>query len=529
MKLLGFDIKRSAPTVEQGNGTGWLTNILDLMESWGLKSPAGVVVNEDKALTIGAVNTSIRIISSTIASLPLFVYRRGGEGGGRELAARHWAYPLLHDSPNEYHTSYTWRETLVAHLLLWGDSFNRIEWLGNGSAGALYPLMPWQVEVKLTSKGVKYYQVLLPDGREDLGDDEVLHVPGLSYDGLRGLSVIGKMRDALGLTKAAENLASTFFSNGAKPGWNLQVPGRMSAEAQLNLAKSLAERFASKDALGVLVTEEGSKLIGPLTMPLKDAQFLEMRKYQRSEIFGWYGVPPHLAGDTEKSTSWGTGIEQMDIGYAKHTIRPRCVSIEQEINRKLFGRGSGLYCEFDLNGLQRGDFKSRIEALMLATGRPFLTGNEARDLEGWNKSIQADMDTVALPLNTGAGGSGGDGNGGGPNDPGGSNSQRAAPRSPDVHVHVHERPMEPPKVTVHTPAPIVRNELHMPAPKIDVHNRIETPESPRPIVHVENRVEPAPPAPVEVTVNLPPRRTVSEIERDKDGDITRVVQTERTA
>jgi hypothetical protein len=195
------------------------------------------------------------------------------------------------------------------------------------------------------------------------------------------------------------------------------------------------------------------------------------------------------------------------------------VRIEQEINRKLFGRGSGLYCEFDeLDGLQRGDFKSRIEALMLATGRPFLTGNEARDLEGWNKSIQADMDTVALPLNTGAG-----------NDPGGSNSQRAAPRSPDVHVHVHERPMEPPKVTVHTPAPIVRNELHMPAPKIDVHNRIETPESPRPIVHVENRVEPAPPAPVEVTVNLPPRRTVSEIERDKDGDITRVVQTERTA
>jgi len=402
MRLFGFEIKRSAEgraVVEQGNGVKWLSHLFELFS--GPKSASGIPINEDSALTIAAVYTAVRIIGGTIGSLPLFVYRRT-DGGGRELALRHWAYPLLHDSPNEYHTAFTWLEMMLAHLLLWGDSFNRIEWLGNGSAGALYPLMPWDVDVKLTSKGAKFYQVRLPDGREDLPDDEVLHVPGLTYDGLRGLSVIGKMRDSLGLAKAAENLAGSFFANGAKPGWNLQVPGRMSETAQQNLTKSIAERFAHKDALGVLVTEEGSKLIGPLTMPFRDAQFIEMRKFQRFEVFGWYGVPPHLAGDVEKASSWGTGIEQMDIGYAKHTIRPWCVRIEQEVNRKLFARGSQLYCKFNLDALMRGDFKSRMEGLQIAIGRPWLTPNEGRELEDWNRSAQPDMDQVAQAANASA-------------------------------------------------------------------------------------------------------------------------------
>ena len=411
MKFLGWEItraKRSAG-IEQGNGLGWLANIFQL---WGgPQSSSGIAINEDRALTIGAVYTAVRIIGSTMASLPFHVYRRISQGG-RELALQHWAYPLLHDSPNEYQTAFTWREVMMAHLLLWGDSFNRIEWLGNGSASDLYPLMPWDVDVKMTSGGVKYYHVRMPDGVEDLPDDEVIHVPGLTYDGLRGMSVIGKMRDALGLAKAAENLAASFFANGAKPGWNLQVPGRMSETAQQNLARSIAERFAGKDQLGVMITEEGSKLVGPLMMPLKDVQFVELRQASRSEIFGWYGVPPHLAGDAEKNTSWGTGIEQMDIGYAKHTIAPWAKRIEQEVNRKLFVRGSGLYCEMDMNGLMRGDFKSRMEGYQIAAGRPFLTGNEIRELEGWNASAQKDMDQVALAANASAAAQAGSAGGG---------------------------------------------------------------------------------------------------------------------
>lgn len=385
--------------MEQGNGVSWLNNVLEVLG--GVKTSSGTVINEEKALTIASVLTAVRLISGTVAALPVHVYRRS-DTGGRELAMRHWAYPLLHDSPNEYHTSFTWRELMMAHLLLWGDSYNRIEWLHNGAASALLPLMPWDVTPKLTSRGVKYYQVKLPDGREDLPDDEVLHVPGLSYNGLQGMSVIGKMRDSLGLAKTAEDLAGSFFANGAKVGGILEVPGRMDPEAQKRLVESLSEKFAGKDgAFKAIVLEEGAKLHGPNMMPFKDAQFLEIRKYQRSEIYGWFGVPPHLGGDTERSTSWGSGIEQQDIGYAKHTITPWCVRIEQEINRKLFTRGSGLYCKFSMDALVRGDFKSLMEGLQIAVGRPWLSANEARELTDWNR--KEGLDEVALPMNTGSG------------------------------------------------------------------------------------------------------------------------------
>ncbi len=383
--------------IEQGTGAN-ISQWLELLLS-GAKTSSGVVMNEDKALTIGAVYTSVRIISGTLASLPLHVYRRN-QDGGRDLALTHWAYPMLHDAPNEYHSAFTWLELLLAHLLLWGNSYNRIEWLNSGKGSALYPLMPWTVQPRMTSGGTKYYTVQLPDGREDLPDDEMLHVPGLSYDGMSGMSVIGKMRDSLGIHKAADNLAGAFFGNGAKVGHILEIPGRMDPEAQKNLVNSLAQKFTNpEEAFKTLVLEEGAKLHGSLMMPLQDAQFFETRKFQRSEIFGWFGVPPHLAGDTERSTSWGTGIEQQDIGYAKHTITPICRRIEKEVDRKLFVRGSGFYAKFNIEGLMRGDFKTRMEGLQIAVGRPWLTGNEARDLDDWNRSTQEGMDDVALPLN----------------------------------------------------------------------------------------------------------------------------------
>lgn len=384
---------------ENGNGTDIIKIIT---EAWGGgKSASGVSINEDKALTIGAVYTAIRIISSTISSLPLHVMRRGKKGG--EIAVRHWAYPLLHDSPNEYHTSFTWREVLIAHLQLWGNHYSRIEWLKNGSAQALYPLMPWNVEPYRKSNGEQRYRVLMADGKEELPADEVIHIPGLGYDGLKGLSVIQYQRDMLGNSKAMEQFTGAFFKNGAKPGAILEVPSRMKPEAQINLAGSLGEKFGdSSDAFKVLVLEEGSKL-HTYTMPLQDAQLLEARKLSRSEVFGLYGVPPHLGGDTERSTSWGTGIEQQDIGYAKHTITPLCVRIEQELNRKLFGRGSGLYAKFNLAGLMRGDFKSRMEGMRIAVGGPFLTRAEAREIEDWNMSSEPGMDQVLTPLNMGVG------------------------------------------------------------------------------------------------------------------------------
>ena len=379
----------------------WLNILPELI---GQRSSSGTAITPDGAMGIPAVYTAVRIIGGTVGALPMHVYR-AADDGGRDIARRHWAYSLLHDSPNEFHTAATWRETLVAHILLWGNAYARIDWMRNGAARALYPLMPWTVEPKLTKSGQRYYELRLPSGREDLADYEVLHIPGLSYDGVRGVSVVGQMRDALGLAKASETFAAKFLANGAKPGAILETPGRMNELAQKRLAESLQERFGNaENAFKMLVLEQGAKL-HTYTMPLKDAQFLEIRKFQRSEILAWYGVPPHLGGDSERQTSWGSGVEQMDLAYSKHTITPLCVRIEQELNRKLFGRGSDFYCKHNLDGLQRGDFLTRMQGLQIAVGRPFMSVNEARALSDMNRMADAGYDEIALPLNTSVGAS----------------------------------------------------------------------------------------------------------------------------
>jgi HK97 family phage portal protein len=398
-KVAGWILRASPenPSTSLSNPDSWL---IDWMT--GGRSAAGISMNESKALSIGAVYTAVRILSGTIGSLPLHVYRRDSNDR-REFATSHWAYALLRDSPNEYHTSIIWRELMMAHLLLWGNAYNRIEWIGNGSARNLYPLMPWDVTPRRLTSGAQVYDVQLAGGgKETLPSDEILHIPGLMYDGIKGVSVISKMRDSAGLAKAAEEFGSKFFANGARPGVVLEVPGRMKEDAQKKLAQSVNEKFTGENAFRAMVLEEGAKL-HTVQMPLQDAQFLETRKYQRSEILGWYGVPPHLGGDTERSTSWGTGIEQQDIGYAKHTITPWCVRIEQEINRKLFGRGSGIYAKFNLDGLMRGDFKSRMDGYRIAVGAPFLTRNEARRLEDWNTITDKGMDEVITPMNMAVG------------------------------------------------------------------------------------------------------------------------------
>jgi HK97 family phage portal protein len=365
----------------------------------GEKSAAGIPMDEHKALALATVYACVDVIAKTVGALPLHVYRRE-DAGGRKVAMRHWAYPLLHDSPNEYHTSFDWRHVMLTHVLLWGNAYSRIEWLGNGSASALLPLMPWDVEPKLTSGGAKYYAVRLPDGNfEDLPDDEVMHVKALSYDGLRGISPIRKLRDSLGLAKAAESFSADFFANHAQPGVVMEVPKRLDEKAQKNLTESVAARFAGAgNRFGVMVLEEGAKM-HTVTMPPKDAEFIEQRKFQRTEICGWYGVPPVFVGDYEKANF--ANSEQQDLSFAKHTITPWCVRIEQELNRKLFIRGSGFYCKFSLEGLLRGDFKTRMDGLQIAVGGPFLTRNEARELEDWNAIEGADE--LLTPLNLGVG------------------------------------------------------------------------------------------------------------------------------
>jgi len=383
-------------------------------ESWlidalgGNKSTAGVSVNENTALRATAVFACVRVLAETIASLPLFIYRRIDRG--KEKATEHPLYEILHDQPNEEMTSFTFRETLMGHLALWGNAYAEIVRDGGGRVRELWPLRPdktWPERDKTTKK--LRYKLILPDGEGViLPADRVLHIPGLSFDGLVGYSPIKLAREAIGLSLAAEEFGARFFSNGARPGGVLEHPGSLSKEAQERLRQSWNEMH---QGLGkqhrIAILEEGLtyKQIG---IPPEDAQFLDTRKFQVNEIARIYRVPPHMIGDLEKATY--SNIEQQSIDFVVNTIVPWLRRWEQAINSKLLtpSEWKEYFAEFKVDGLLRGDIESRYKAYATARQWGWMSANDVRELENMNPIEGGDV--YLIPLNMiPANGSGGDG------------------------------------------------------------------------------------------------------------------------
>lgn len=378
------------PSTNLNNPAQWLLDWVG-----GGKSAAGIAVTEDKAIGVAVAYACVHLIAKTVATLPIHVFRRKGKL--REVVDDNEFGLLVSQQPNPLMTSVVWREVMMAHVLLWGNHYSIIDENPRGDL-MLLPLQPWDVEVTLTSdQRRKRYRVRLSDGtRKDFREDQMLHVPGLSFDGLIGISPIKKLRNTYGLSLATETFGSKFFANDARPSVILETPGKMKEEAQKNLLASLYEKFSgAENAWKVLVLEEGAKM-HMVQMPLEDAQFLETQQLQDSRICGTFGTPPHLVGIIDKSTSWGTGIEQQDIGFAKHCIRPWCVKIEAELDRKLF-RGDGLISKFSLEGLMRGDFKSRMEGYQIGVQNGIYLRNEVRELE--DLEPVADGDVALVPAN----------------------------------------------------------------------------------------------------------------------------------
>lgn len=399
MKIFGYELRRVQTSAPEGRASiedprTSSSQILDMLGG-SVRATSGLLVNEDVALNYSAVYACVDIICKTLATLPLQIFQRGAQGELPAPAHAYWA--MLHDRPNPFMTSVTWRKTMQAHTLLWGNGYSRIERTRGGRATALYPLQARRVE-PLIKQGALVYEVTLESGgKEELPPDEILHVPALSLDGIKGISPIGKMRNSVGLGLAAEEYGARLFENDARPGIVVELAGKLSPQAEANLKHDLNEKYKG---LGnrhkAMVLEQGVK-IHEVGFPPEDAQFLETRKFQRSEICSWYGVPPAMVADYEKGMTFANS-EQQDLWFAKHTIRPWCVAAEQEINWKLF-RGSEFFVKFNLDGLLRGDFKTRMEGLQLATGGPFMKRSEARKLEGLPPD--AAFDTPIMPLNMG--------------------------------------------------------------------------------------------------------------------------------
>lgn len=372
------------------NPKKWLLDALGVR-----KSLAGVNVTEDTAMRLSAVYACVRIIAETIASLPLNVYRRLKRG--KEKATDHPLFDILHNKPNEDMTSFTYRETLMSHLLLWGNHYSEINLTQGGDVYSLYPLLSSRMDVKLKNGKIIYLYKQDDGSQVELSKNRVLHIPGLSFNGIVGKSPIAMAREAIGLGMALEEFGSRFFANGTNIGGIAMHPGRLGDKAYENLKKSLEEQY---QGLGkshrLLILEEGMKY-EKVTIPPNDAQFLEARKFQLEEIARIFRVPLHLLQNLDRGTF--SNIEHQSIDFVVHTIRPWLVRIEQAINTQLFSEEERkeYFAEFVVDGLLRGDIESRYRAYAQGRQNGWLSANDIRELENMNPIENGDI--YLVPLN----------------------------------------------------------------------------------------------------------------------------------
>ena len=292
-------------------------------------SSAGKSVTPRNAIQVSAVYACVRVIAETIASLPFGVFQETTEGSVKAL--EHPLYRIIHDEPNSEMTSFIWREAMLTHLLLWGNSYSQIIRSGRGKIIGLYPLLPDHMEVDRDEKsGQLTYTYSTTKGETvRLRPEDVLHIPGLGFDGIMGYSPIAVEKNAIGLGIAAEEYGSKFFSNGATPSGILTHPNTVKNPKALR--EAWMEAYGgSSNSNRVAILEEGMTFTR-ISMPNNEAQFLETRKFQVSEICRIYRVPPHMIGDLDRATF--SNIENQSISFAVHTIRPWLVRIEQAMNR----------------------------------------------------------------------------------------------------------------------------------------------------------------------------------------------------
>jgi HK97 family phage portal protein len=350
-------------------------------------SGAGKSVTARSAIQVSAVYACVRVIAETVASLPLHVYENTDSGSVKALG--HPLYRLLHDEPNTEMTSFVMREVMLSHLLLWGNSYSQIIRNGRNHVVGLYPLLPDRMEVDRDSAGTLAYTYTNTEGRTiRLAPEEVLHIPGLGFDGVMGYSPIALEKSAIGLGIAAEEYGSKFFANGATPAGVLTHPNTVKSPKALRESWNAAYG-GSANANRVAILEEGLHF-ERISMPNNEAQFLETRKFQVSEICRIFRVPPHLVGDLEHATF--SNIEHQSISFGVHTIRPWLVRIEQSMNRALFSEKEKgrFFSRINMDGLLRGAYKERMEGYAIARQNGWMSANDIRDLENLNPLSDAD-------------------------------------------------------------------------------------------------------------------------------------------
>ena len=368
---------------------------------WGGTSQAGVAVNAQTAMQSAAVYSCVQVLAQSIGMLPLCVYAID-DAGIRRRATHHRLWALLQDQPNSFQTAVEFFEMMSAHLCLRGNAYALINRNAKGQILELIPLHPDQVSVQMqTDYRLRYGCTLEGGQRMALATGDVFHVRGLTLNGWLGISPIAYAREAIGLAMATERFGATLFRNGAKMGGVLEHPGKISKEAADRLRSSFDEAHSGENAHRTAILEEGLKW-SKVSMTADDSQFLETRKYQRSEIAAIFRVPPHMIGDLERATF--SNIEQQSLEFVNFTLMPWLHRIEKAIRRDLLtpAERTRMMARFNVANLLRGDAAARAAYYQSGIQQGWMTRNEARHAEsdlGVMLNPLEGLDEPLLPLN----------------------------------------------------------------------------------------------------------------------------------
>jgi HK97 family phage portal protein len=362
-------------------------------ESWlvsalgGSATNSGIRVGPGNALMSVPVWACVSLISESIAQLPLFLMHKL-PNGNRQFATDHELYPLLKDAPNDFQTSFEFREMLQGHMLLRGNAYAYVLRDNNARIISLIPLHPDRVSLRRSANRQIFYEVSDEHIRGTFPRWQIFHLRGMSSDGYCGLSPISACREAVGLSLVTQEHGARLFSNGTILSGVLEYPEALNGEIIGRIRDQWNSTYGGvRNSNKVAILEKGMKWQS-LGMTNEDAQFLATRAFQNNEIYRMFRVPPHMVGDQDKVTSWGSGIEQLSIGFVQFTLQPHITRWEQAISQVLLlpNERPKYYVKFELKGLLRGDMASRSKALATMRQNGVINADEWREIE--------DMDAI---------------------------------------------------------------------------------------------------------------------------------------
>ena len=360
-------------------------------------SASGVAVSPQTAMQSAAVYSSVKVLAESIGMLPLNLYRKEANNA-RTLLSDHPLHVLCHDQPNEWMTSVEFWEMMVMSLNLRGNAYAYINRNRSGQVVELLPLQPDMVQVEMSTDFQLEYRISMPDGAfKRLGVGEIFHIRGLTLNGWLGISPIAYARESIGLALATERFGGQLFKNGAKMGGVLEHPGKLSKESYERIKTSFDEAHSGDNAHKTALLEEGMKF-ARISLSANDSQFLETRKYQRSEIAAIFRVPPHMIGDLERATF--SNIEQQSLEFVNYSLMPWLVRIEKAIKRDLMtpDERKTMTAKFNVSGLLRGDASARSALYHNGILDGWMTRNEARAAESELGIVLSPIDGLDLPL-----------------------------------------------------------------------------------------------------------------------------------